>query len=78
MTRAASDTEVPEGVRALLRPEQVRKALNIEYSTLKRWLDKGKLPALQDKRHEWRLVRTADLIQFAEERGLDLDLEKTL
>jgi excisionase family DNA binding protein len=77
MNRGAS-VEVPEGVRALLRPEQVTKALNIDYSTVKQWLDKGKLPSLQDKRHEMRRVKTADLIQFAEERGLDLDLEKTL
>jgi hypothetical protein len=70
--------EVPPGVPALLRPGQVKDALNIEYSTLKLWFAKGKLPARQDRAGETRLVKTVDLIRFADEEGLDLDLEKTI
>jgi hypothetical protein len=78
MTRTASGTEVPPGVPALLRAGQVMGALNVEYATVKRWFAKGKLPAQQDAKGEWRLVKTVDLIRFADERDLDLDLSKTL
>ncbi len=78
MSPVATDTEVPPGVPALLRVGQVMDALNVRYPTVKRWFAKGKLPAQQDSKGEWRLVKTVDLIRFADERGLDLDLSQTL
>ncbi len=68
----------PPGVPSLLTSGQVAAVLNVPDRRVRTWLDNGTLPFWQDNMSAWRWIRSADLLQFAAERGLTLDWEAAL